>query len=477
METVEAVETVETVETRIAAKMRSAGVSEATVAGFLDAVRRVQAGQRGLLAEAGLDPVSSLPRLESLPEPGDGAADRLARLVVIKLNGGLGTGMGLDRAKSLVPVRGGDTFLDFIVRQVLHLRARTGGNVPAFTLMNSAVTRPDTREHLRRFPGLGGEGELDFLQSMVPKLAADTLEPVAWPADPTLEWCPPGHGDFYPSLWSSGLLDRFLARGIRYAFVSNSDNLGATVDERILRHFAERDLPFLMEVADRTAADRKGGHLARARSTGRLLLRESAQCPAADEAAFQDVERHRFFNTNNLWIRLDRVREELDRRGGAFPLPLIVNRKTVDPRDGRSPAVLQLESAMGAAIECFDGAAALVVPRTRFAPVKATADLLALRSDAYQVAGGERLELVPERGGQPPLVDLDGAHYKVLADFERFFPAGVPSLARCAALTVRGPVVFAAGVVCEGRVGFLNRGTVPATVPAGCYRDTEVVLG
>ncbi|MFM8360511.1 MAG: UTP--glucose-1-phosphate uridylyltransferase, partial [Verrucomicrobiota bacterium] len=433
--------TMETVETRIAAKMRAAGVSEATVAGFLDAVRRVQAGQRGLLAEADLDPVASLPRLESLPEAGDGAAERLAGLVVIKLNGGLGTGMGLDRAKSLVPVRGGDTFLDFIVRQVLHLRARTGGNVPAFTLMNSAVTRPDTLEHLRSFPGLGGEGALDFLQSMVPKLVAGTLEPVAWPADPGLEWCPPGHGDFYPSLWSSGLLDRFLARGIRYAFVSNSDNLGATVDERILRQFAEGGLPFLMEVADRTAADRKGGHLARSRSTGRLLLRESAQCPGADEAAFQDVERHRFFNTNNLWIRLDRVREELDRRGGVFPLPLIVNRKTVDPRDARSPAVLQLESAMGAAIECFAGSAALVVPRTRFAPVKATADLLALRSDAYQVAGGERLELVPGRGGQPPLVDLDGAHYKVLADFERFFPAGVPSLARCEALTVRGPVV------------------------------------
>lgn len=467
----------ETLEARITAKMRAAQVAEATIRGFLDAVRRVQAGQRGLLPETDLEPVATLPRLESLPEAGPEAAGRLAQLVVIKLNGGLGTGMGLDRAKSLVPVRGTDNFLDFIVRQILNLRARTGGAVPAFCLMNSAVTRDDTLEYLGRYSELGAAGDLDFLQSMVPKLLADTLEPVEWPADPSLEWCPPGHGDFYPSLLSSGLLDRLLARGIRYAFVSNSDNLGATVDERILRYFAANHLPFLMEVADRTAADRKGGHLARAKGSGRLLLRESAQCPPADEPVFQDIQRHRFFNTNNLWIRLDRVREELDRQGGAFPLPLIVNRKTVDPRDARSPKVVQLESAMGAAIECFDGSGALVVPRSRFAPVKATADLLALRSDAYHVAGGDRLELIPERSGQPPLVDLDGQHYKVLADFERFFPAGVPSLARCTALTVKGPVCFEGGVVCEGRVTMVNPGTEPATVRSGTYRDTELRLG
>lgn len=457
-------------EQQILSKMRAAGVAEPTILGFLDAVRRVRTGERGLLAETEIEPVADLPRLEQLDgnRVADGAL--LRQLVVFKLNGGLGTGMGLDRAKSLLPVRDGSNFLDFIVRQILHLRRRTGTNVPAFSLMNSVITRADTLEYLRRFPELAGEADLDFVQNIVPKIDVSTFAPAAWPADPELEWCPPGHGDFYPSLLASGLLDRLLSRGIRYAFVSNSDNLGATVDVTLLRYFADRDVPFLMEVADRTGADRKGGHLGRSKTSGRLLLRESAQCPGPDESAFQDIQRHRFFNTNNLWIRLDHVRRELDARGGAFPLPLITNQKTVDPKDSTSTKVLQLESAMGAAIECFEGATALVVPRSRFAPVKSTNDLLALRSDAYQVTEDHRLVLHPDRRGQPPLVDLDARHYKLITDFEALFPGGAPSLIRCNSLKVRGRVRFGSGVVCTGDVEFENSSTETWQVGAGTYR-------
>jgi UDP-N-acetylglucosamine pyrophosphorylase len=232
-----------------------------------------------------------------------------------------------------------------------------------------------------------------------------------------------------------------------------------------------------MEVAERTAADRKGGHLARRRSDGRLLLRESAQTTKEDEAAFQDIQRHRFFNTNNLWIRLDDLQRELASRGGALPLPLIRNVKTVDPRDPASPKVLQLESAMGAAIEVFERSGAIVVPRSRFAPVKTTSDLLALRSDAYEVTADHRLVLVARRHDQPPVVDLDGRCYKVLGDFDRFFPDGVPSLAGCDALKVSGPVRFDAGVVCEGRVEVKNSGSEPATLAAGTYKDQVITLG
>src|SRR4029078_8760131 len=135
-------------------------------------------------------------------------------------------------------------------------------------------------------------------------------------------WCPPGHGDIYPSLIGTGLLERMLNAGIRYLFVSNSDNLCATVDPAVLTYFARSGLSFLMEVAERTAADRKGGHLARRKSDGRLLLRESAQCPKEDESEFQDITRHRYFNTNNLWLRLDHLRSELERNAGVIPLPL-----------------------------------------------------------------------------------------------------------------------------------------------------------
>ena len=230
-----------------------------------------------------------------------------------------------------------------------------------------------------------------------------------------------------------------------------------------------------MEVAERTTADRKGGHLARRRSDGRLLLRESAQCPKAEEAQFQDIQVHRFFNTNNLWLRLDHLKPALQGNGGSLSLPLITNSKTIDPRDPNSPRVLQLESAMGAAIECFPQTGALVVPRTRFAPVKTTSDLLALRSDAYHVTEDLRLVLDESREGQPPVVDLDG-RYKMIADFEKCFPNGVPSLVRCRSIKIEGPMRFEAGVTCEGNVQFINRSAETRPVPPGTFSARTLEL-
>lgn len=456
---------------RLSAMMEAEGVGRPTIQSFVAARRKVAAGERGMVAEEEIEPVSGLPRLDALPTDEAGDVSGLKALAIVKLNGGLGTSMGLDRAKSLIAVKGAESFLDFIARQVLHLRG--GEREPAFYLMDSFSTRADTLDALAKYPALAGEEPLDFLQNKVPKLDADTLEPVSWPADAGLEWCPPGHGDLYPSLVSSGLLDRLLERGIRFLFVSNADNLGATVDFRLLRYFADSGLSFLMEVAERTPADRKGGHLARRCSTGRLLLRESAQVPKEAEASFQDIERHRFFNTNNLWIRLDHLKEELTRQGGTLSLPLITNVKTVDPKRPDSPKVLQLESAMGAAIECFERSGAVVVSRERFAPVKTTGDLLAVRSDAYCVTEDFRLVLEACRQGRPPLVNLDPEHYRVLAQFEARFPTGMPSLIGCESLRVEGSVRFDSGVVLEGRTLFRNTQPEPARVERGVYRDVE----
>ena len=282
-----------------------------------------------------------------------------------------------------------------------------------------------------------------------------------------MEWCPPGHGDLYAALSGSGLLDHLAADGFEYLFVSNSDNLGATADPGLLAYFAASGLSFIMEVAERTTSDRKGGHLARRRKDGRLVLREVAQCAGSDIGAFQDISRHRFFNTNNLWLRIADLRAALDGEGGALPLPLITNSKTVDPRDASSPKVLQLESAMGAAIECFSQSGAVAVPRTRFSPVKTTNDLLALRSDAYVVTEDRRLELASECRGTPPEVVLDGAYYKLLPGLESGFRKGAPSLRNCSRFEVRGPWTFETGVVCEGEVAFVNDGNRPARARAG----------
>jgi UTP--glucose-1-phosphate uridylyltransferase len=421
---------------------------------FARQLERLKAGETGLLPESEIEPVEALPDAETFPDADPG--DALAQAVVIKLNGGLGTSMGLSAPKSLLPVKGELTFLDVIAEQVLHLRRTSGAAVP-LVLMHSFATRAASLDRLAAHPAITEQDvPLDFLQSRVPKLRADDLEPVSWPADPSLEWSPPGHGDLYPSLVASGLLEQLLAGGHRYAFVSNSDNLGATLDMRILRWFADSGAPFAMEAADRTAADRKGGHLAR-RPDGGLVLREIAMTPDADVDAFQDVERHRYFNTNSLWLDLAQLPSD-----GVLDLPLIVNRKTVDPRDPSSTPVIQVETAMGAAIDVLDGAVAIRVPRTRMAPVKTTNDLLAVRSDAYELTPESRIQLAPARAGRPPLVDLD-EHFRLVHDFDARFPAGPPSLIACERLVVEGDVVFGKDVVVRGDV----RVEGPARVPDG----------
>jgi UTP--glucose-1-phosphate uridylyltransferase len=428
-------------------KMRADGVAEAAIATFGELYGRLVAGESGLMAEADLEPVTELPDADELP---DGGADVLDQAVVLKLNGGLGTSMGLDGPKSLLEVKEGLTFLDITARQLLALRERTGARLP-LVLMNSFSTREPSLERLARYPQLQADVPLDFLQNKEPKLLADTLEPVSWEPEPGLEWAPPGHGDLYPALFSSGMLATLLDHGYRYAFVANVDNLGAVLDPRILGWMAREEIPFLMEVADRTGADRKGGHLARRAGEDGLVLREIAQTPDEDLDAFQDIERHRFFNTNNLWLDLRELDAALRERDGVLALPMIVNRKTVDPRDSSSPAVIQLETAMGAAIAVFEGARALRVPRRRFAPVKTTNDLLALRSDAYVVNEAFEVTLHPARSG-PPLIDLDGDYFKRVGDFDARFAAGAPSLVACDRLDVVGDVVFGADVTVRGSV-------------------------
>jgi len=433
-------------------KMEAEGVHEAAIAAFTHAYEALAGGETGILPEADIEPVSDLPRADELPEgdPGD-----LAKAVVIKLNGGLGTSMGMTKAKSLVEVKDGLTFLDLIAHQAV-----TAG-VPLL-LMNSFRTRDESLAVIERYPDLQGDLPLDFVQNKEPKLDAESLDPVEWEADPEMEWCPPGHGDIYPALVASGLLERLLEQGYETAFVSNADNLGAVLDPRILSWFRSEQIPFLMEVSRRGENDRKGGHVARRLADGQLVLRESAQTADEDEDAFQDITRHRFFNTNSLWIDLRALAAKLDAEGGALPLPLIVNRKTVDPGDPDSPDVIQLETAMGAAIGVFDGAQAIEVGRRRFAPVKTTNDLLVLRSDCYEVTDDWRVVLAGGRDAQPG-VDLDSAHYKLLADFESRFPEGPPSLVGAERLVVRGDVTFGAGVVVTG----VAEVDGPAEIPDG----------
>lgn len=442
--------------------MREAGQPELAIEVFRHHFEQLASGATGLMPEASIAPLAALPDAETLGGFAARGKAELDRLVVVKLNGGLGTSMGMEQAKSLLPVKDGRAFIDLIAEQIIHLRAATGARLP-LVLMDSFRTQADTRAALERHPALlaGQSLPLSFLQHQVPKVLVAGLAPAGGAADEGA-WCPPGHGDLYPALATSGMLVKLLAEGYRWAFVSNADNLGATPDATalgILGWMAEGEKPFVMECADRTAADRKGGHLAQDHD-GRLVLREVAQCPGDDVASFQDIARHRYFNTNNLWIDLVAVQALLDDRGGRLGLPLIRNSKPLDPTEATSPAVYQLETAMGAAISLMAGAGAVRVPRSRFVPVKTTNDLLVLWSDVYTRTPEGHVRAVPERAGDLPIVDLDARYYKNIDDF-RARIAVAPSLIQATKLSVRGDVHFGAGVVVRGRVTLEHAGQEP----------------
>jgi UTP--glucose-1-phosphate uridylyltransferase len=449
-----------------AERMAARGVPEIVIDSFRRHYLEFLQGATGHIPERDIAPVESLPDAAGLdPALAQAGRSALSQTVFLKLNGGLGTSMGLDRAKSLIEVRPRVNFLRILARQA----ARHG---TPLVLMNSDRTHTESRREVDTLRGeeIGLEVR-DFLQHMAPKVSREDFSPVRWPQDPAHEWYPPGHGDLYAALHCSGTLRDLLESGMRYLFVSNADNLGAVLEERILGWFVTRQLGFLMEVTDRTPSDRKGGHLARTRE-GALLLRESAQCPAEDREAFEDITRHRYFNTNNLWMDL----RELERlmTAGAPSLPLIRNAKTVDPADPASPPVYQLESAMGAAISIFPRAAALRVPRHRFAPVKTTADLLIVRSDAFEVSDAGRM--LPRFEEGPPIVELDKRYYGRLRDFEQRFPAGPPSLRQCRRLTVTGDVQFEADVVLCGEVRITNRSSGPVVLAGGRSYEGDITL-
>lgn len=429
------------------AKMVDAGVDPVAIETFAHYYRLLEHGETGMIPESTIEPVD-MERLADVEVPDDAAAEAVRHTAVIKLNGGLGTSMGMERAKSLLCVRKGLSFLDIIARQALHLRQAYDAPLPLI-LMNSFRTSADTLEALARYEDLQVEGlPLEFLQNKEPKLLAADLMPASHPKDPDLEWCPPGHGDVYTALRGSGLLDRLLEQGYRYVFISNSDNLGAVPDARVAGWFAQSGAPFAIEAVRRTPMDKKGGHFARRKTDGRLVLRETAQTPDEDKAALADLERHRFCSTNNIWIDLRALRDTLDQRDGVLGLPLIRNVKHLDPSDPSTPEVVQIETAMGAAIEVFEGATLIEVDRDRFVPVKTTNDLLVLRSDVYEIGQDFALRLVGER---VPYVELDAEHYKLVGEFDKRFE-GAPSLVKASSLRVEGDWTFCHGVQVVGDV-------------------------
>ncbi|RXK36213.1 UTP-glucose-1-phosphate uridylyltransferase [Tremella mesenterica] len=393
-------------------------------------------------------------------------ASILNKLAVLKLNGGLGTTMGCVGPKSIIEVREGMTFLDLSVRQIEHLNSEYNVNVP-FILMNSFNTADDTARIIQKYQN-HNINILTFNQSRYPRVDKESLLPCPKHAsDDKANWYPPGHGDIFDALTNCGLLDQLIESGKEYIFISNVDNLGAVVDLNILQTMIDSQAEYVMEVTDKTKADIKGGTIIDYEGKPRLL--EVAQVPKDHLDEFCSTRKFKIFNTNNIWVNLRAIKRIMDE--DALSLEIIVNNKVTDS----GQAVIQLETAIGAAIKHFDSAIGINVPRSRFLPVKSCSDLLLIKSKLYNLEHGVLTMDKSREFGGTPVVKL-GDHFKKVANFEKRFKS-IPYISELDHLTVSGDVWFGKGVRLAGTCIIVANEGSKIMIPDNANLEGKLITG
>lgn len=445
-------------------------ISENEKSGFINLVSRYLSGEAQHVEWSKIQTptdeiVVPYDTLASVPEDSSETKKLLDKLVVLKLNGGLGTTMGCTGPKSVIEVRNGLTFLDLIVIQIESLNTKYGCNVPLL-LMNSFNTHDDTLKIVEKYSNSKIEIHT-FNQSQFPRLVVDDFLPLPSKKDAGKDgWYPPGHGDVFPALVNSGKLDTLLSQGKEYVFVANSDNLGAVVDLKILHHLIQNKNEYCMEVTPKTLADVKGGTLIS--YEGKVQLLEIAQVPDEHVNKFKSIEKFKIFNTNNLWVNLSAIKRLV--QADALKMEIIPNPKEVD-----GIKVLQLETAAGAAIKFFDHSIGINVPRSRFLPVKATSDLLLVQSDLYSVSDGYVTRNTARTNPANPSIEL-GPEFKKVGNFLSRFKS-IPSIIGLDSLKVSGDVYFGSSVVLKGKVIIAAKSGVKLEIPDGAVLENKEVNG
>ncbi|KAI4321231.1 hypothetical protein MLD38_034637 [Melastoma candidum] len=445
-------------------------ISDSEKSGFINLVARYLSGEAQYIDWSKIktptdEVVVPYDSLATVPEDSAATKALLDKLVVLKLNGGLGTTMGCTGPKSVIEVRNGLTFLDLIVIQIENLNSKYGCNVPLL-LMNSFNTHDDTLKIVEKYTNSNVQIHT-FNQSQYPRLVIEDFLPLPCKGQTGKDgWYPPGHGDVFPSLLNSGKLDILFSQGKEYVFVANSDNLGAIVDLKILNHLISNKNEYCMEVTPKTLADVKGGTLIS--YEGKVQLLEIAQVPDEHVNEFKSIEKFKIFNTNNLWVNLKAVKRLVE--ANALKMEIIPNPKEVD-----GVKVLQLETAAGAAIKFFDNAIGINVPRSRFLPVKATSDLLLVQSDLYTLEDGFVIRNPARKNPTNPSIEL-GPEFKKVGNFLSRFKS-IPSIIELESLKVSGDVWFGSGVILKGKVTISAKSGAKLEIPDGTVLENKQING
>ena len=387
----------------------------------------------------------------------------LSKLAVCRLNGGLGTSMGCEGPKSAIEVKNGQNFLDLIVQKMASLNKQYSTDVP-LVLMNSFRFDQDTQKIIKRYKSR--LQILTFKQNQMPRLRKDTMLPLSREEYGEQSAYPPGHGDFYDSIAKSGILETLIDQGKQYLFISNVDNLGASIDLKILKLMEESKVPFIMEVTEKTRADVKGGTLVKTGHREMGLL-ELAQVPKDFVEEFKSIKKFKIFNTNNIWINLAELKKMVT--GNDIHLDIIVNQKNLEHLP-----ILQLETAIGSGINNFEGSLAVKVPRIRFLPIKKTDDLLLAQSNLFVFEEG-LLKKNPDRQFDGlPLIRL-GENFQMFEEYQKRFES-IPDILELDLLTVVGNVYFGKNITLRGNVILICEGE-ELHIPDNSLLENKVLTG
>lgn len=412
-------------------------------------------------------PESLVVPMKSLPSYNASETAILSKkLCVLKLNGGLGTTMGCTGPKSVIEVHSELSFLDLTVSQIEHLNNQHNANVPLI-LMNSFNTHEETLKVVKKYQDIKAQ-ILSFNQSRFPRVSKENLLPLV--DDPNSDkeaWYPPGHGDVYRAFVNSGLCEEMIQQGKEYVFISNIDNLGATVNFDILNYMVKEKVDFVMEVTDKTRSDVKGGTLIE--YEGKPKLFEIAQCPPSKLDEFKSIKKFKIFNTNNLWVNLKSILN-LVKENQLGQVDVITNYKKALGKD-----VIQLETACGAAIQFFSNAKGINVPRSRFLPVKSTSDLFVVQSNLYELQHGTLSMNKKRTYPSVPLVNL-GENFKTVSNYNARLKS-IPDILELDQLTVSGDVTFGTNVTLRGTVIIVANVGNRIDIPDGSTLENKVVSG